>query len=1142
MQKRVLQDYRLTWSRTLLKTLLVMKLAIIAIFVTALSVKGLPLSGQNISLNVKQTEIKKVLKTIENDGNYRFLYNSELKGLKNKVDFSAQDLTIDESLSKLFSGSHLTFKKLDNNVIVVLSANEEENDKIKVTGRVLSESGEAVAGASVVEKGTKNGTFADNGGVFNITVENNATLMVSSIGYDAQEVKVDGRSVIEIRLKASASKTDEVVVIGYGTASKRDLTGSIVKLSGKEVADRPNTNPVASLQGKVAGLSVVNNGIPGSQPDIRIRGTVSMGSVNPLFVVDGIFTDNIDYLNNSDIESIEVLKDPSSLAIFGVKGASGVIAITTKKAKAGQITVNFNSTYGVKQLVDKIELANGDDFKKIFAMEAANGLDDNDPTIGIKNTGFLNNEMSKWTGNTDWIDAITRTAGYSNTNLSVSGASERNKYYLAFGYNTDQGLVKHVEYQKTSINFSDEFKVNSHLKLGVNLIGSKEKLPNDGSYQMYDARKTLPIINSGTKSFWLHNPYGSQFDSANYNVYSGVPVIQNTEHNPLMSIEQNWNKTINDQYRGVGSIFAELNFLKNFNLKVTYYSDLTSSNRRSYQPLYYAYNPAATNASNQAYLVNNTTAVYQNDNNRVANQRDYILTYKKNLNGHSFTATGGVTTYEIRNRWTSAESKQKAGDQPIPDDPRFYYISNGFSIPGSPKSDQWEYSTISALGRLLYNYKGKYYFTGSFRKDYASNISQDYANKGQNFWALGAAWELTKENFMKDQKIFDYLKLKISTGVLGNFNTGTIGGYYPAYPGLNYSNAQFGVNTVSIASPNYLADPNLKWETVNASEIGVEFNAIKNKLHGEISYYNKRTKNLLALLKPSGVLPTLTNSGEISNKGLEFSATWNQNITKDLSLSVSGNLTTYKNEVISLNYPIPADPQYPNQTETGKPIGYFYGYVVEGLYQSYADVLASPVNTVNGGGAKPGDFKYKDLNGDGKIDDNDKTDIGNPTPDFTYGGNVTLKYKNFDLNIDVVGSYGNEIYRYWSTSEQKNSVYNYPKYLLNAWNGAGTSNWIPIVDAQHLINRAPSTFGIEDGSYFRIRSFGIGYNLDSKLIAKAKIKAARVFFNVQNLKTWKNNLGYSPEYGGSATSFGIDTGGAEGALPRITSFGFNLTF
>ena len=962
------------------------------------------------------------------------------------------------------------------------------------------------------------------------------TLVISSVGYDVQEVALGGKTEVTVSLSLSTKVMDQVVVIGYGTASKRDLTGSIVKISGKEVADKPNTNPVSSLQGKVAGLTVVNNGTPGSTTGHSYPGNCEYGvRLIHLYVVDGIFTDNIDYLNPNDIESIEILKDPSSLAIFGVKGASGVIAITTKRAKAGQVNVTLSSSYGVKDLVDKIEMANGDEFRKLLAIEAENALQDNDPNQGNKLKQFIDNELHKWTGNTDWIDEVTRTAKFFNTNLSITAATEKNKFAMGFGITNDQGLVKHVEYKKVNLSFSDEYKIDKAIKVGFNFVGSSERLPYSGSGFLNDARKTLPIVPSGTMPYHLRNPYLSVFDSADYNLYSDVPVIQNTERNPLLVLENNWNKFVNDRLRGVGSIFAEFTFLRDFNFKATLYGDFAFGDNRTYTPVYYAYDPSTS----QANLYSVFSSVNTKTNSQKAFQQDYILNYKKMLGDHSIAVTAGNTWYKIGYSENTSLSKQKDGDQPIPDNKRFWYANNGFATPSNPASSQWEYSTVSFLGRILYNFQSKYYLTGSYRKDYASNINEGLKNQGQDFWAIGAGWEVTGEDFMKNQRIFDFLKLKGSVGVLGNFNTGTIGGYYPFYPGVNATQTIFDVNVVSVFENNYLPDPNLHWETVNAKEIGIEFNMLGNRLHGEINYYDKRTKDLLALLKPVGVLPRLTNSGEISNKGLELSAAWNQKLTNDLSLTVSGNLTTFSNKVVSLNQIIPSDPQYPNQTEAGQPIGYFIGYVVEGLYQSYNDILKSPVCNVSGGPARPGDFKYKDINNDGVVDEQDKTFIGNPTPDFTYGGSVTLKYKNFDFGIDISGVYGNEIYRWWATSEQKNSVYNYPKYFLEGWTGEGTSNWVPIVDAQHLINRAPSSFGIEDGSYVRIRNLGIGYTFN---VAKARIKTARVYLNIQNLKTWKNNLGYSPEYGGSAISFGIDGGTADGALPRVIMGGFSVTF
>jgi len=1143
-----MKSFQLAENKSLLKFLLIMKLTAVFILFFVINASADGFGQQKLNLKFKKTEIADILITIEKQTNYRFLYNNDLADLKQKVNLSVKDAELKEVLDAIFAKTDLAYQFMENNLVVIKEAGNPEASyelQATVTGKVTGEGDSALSGVSVQIKGTNKGATTNAQGVYSINATENDVLVFSYVGYETQEQAVGNKTEINVALVAAKTNLEQVVVIGYGTASKRDLTGSIVKIAGKEIADKPNVNPVASLQGKVAGLSVVNNGNPGQAPDIRIRGTISIGSVHPLYVVDGIFNDNIDFLNPNDIESIEILKDPSSLAIFGVKGAAGVIAITTKQAKAGQTVINVNSTVGFKKLIDKIELASGDDFRKIFAQEAANGLNDPDPTIGSKNTTFANNEMASWTGNTDWIDVLTRTAMFNTNNLSLSSSTDRNKFYTSIGYTKDEGLMKHAEYKRLNLTFNDEARLFKTFKVGVNLIGSKEDLPY-GSGELDEARRTLPIINSDTKTFFAVNPYGT--DSANYNVYEGVPVIQNTEHNPLMVIENEWSKLIDKRYRVVGSVYAELNFLKDFTARATFYGDISNEDKRSYVPLYYSYSPVSADPLS---LFHKTTSLTQEQYNARSYQADYTLTYKHNFNGHSVTALIGGTDYYNSYYYTKASTQQLSGYPPIPDDKRFWYISSGFGQPGAPSSDQHVYTTVSGLARVLYNYQNKYYINASYRRDAASNISKDYSNKWQSFWAVGAAWELTKESFMQNQKIFDFLKIKGSAGLLGNFNTGTIGGYYPAYPGLNYSNAQFGVTTVPIANPDYLPDPNLHWEEVYSQEVGFEFTALNNRLHGDVVYYNKNTKGLLALLKPSGVLPTLTNSGEINNKGFEFSASLSQPLGKDFSFSVSGNLTTYKNRILKLTYPTGLDPQFPNEAREGYPIGAFFGYVVEGLYQSYADILKSPISKVNGGGAQPGDFKYKDISGpdgkpDGVVDEADQTFIGNPSPNFSYGGTISLNYKGLGLDIDVSGVYGNEVYRYWSTSEQKNSVYNYPKYYLNAWHGEGTSNWVPIVDAQHLINRVPSTYGIEDGSYFRIRTITLGYNFSSKLLRKAYIKGARLFASVQNLKTFKNNMGYSPEYGGTgyntAYSFGIDYGNSDGMLPRVVSFGLNVSF
>ncbi|MDB5250239.1 MAG: TonB-dependent receptor, partial [Segetibacter sp.] len=941
------------------------------------------------------------------------------------------------------------------------------------------------------------------------------------VGYTNQEIKVGGKSDISVSLVSANRELEQVVVIGYGTASKRDLTGSIVKVSGKDVADKPNANPVASLQGKVAGLSIVNSGTPGRSPDIRIRGTISIGSVSPLYVVDGIFNDNIDFLNPNDIESIEILKDPSSLAIFGVRGAAGVIAVTTKRAKAGQVLISFNTSYGFKKLVDKIQLADAEQFKTLYNEERAN--------LGIT-TPF---DYTPWTANTDWIDAVSRTGHFNSNNLSIAASSERNRFTMGLGFISDEGMIRHEKLERITISINDEVTLSKAIKVGVNFNQSRQNLPYDATWVLDAARKVAPMVPSGTKSVFTKNPYG--LDSGYYDLYYGLPAIQNSGvDNPLISVENTWNKRKRVEYRSVGSVFGEVSFLRSFSFRASFYGDMSNVNTRFYNPLYQAYD-AATDAP---FNYSTSTSVGESDQTYKKFQQDYILNYKKTFGDHSLSAVAGWTTYYYSNFNRNGSVRQSSTGSPIPNDERFWFISNGFGDALSQRagSDQRERSTASALVRALYNYRGKYFINGSFRRDGSSQISP--ANRWQNFWAIGAAWELTKEDFMADQNLFNFVKLKASTGVLGNQNT--YGYDYPYYPGLIGGNAAvFGTNVYLANSQAYLPNPNLKWETVNAKEVGVELAAFKNRLRFEAAYFDKVTKDLMTFIPgTNGAANGLDNIGSIKNSGFEFSGSWNQRIGSDLTMTISGNLTTYKNRVLELASEGFEIRDGVSATSVGNPIGYFSGYIVEGIYQTYSEKLKSPVNTQFEYG--PGDFKYKDVNGDGLITSADRTIIGNPTPDFTYGGTVSFNYKGFDLGVDINGVYGNEVYRAWGSTESPFQRVNYPAFKINRWHGEGTSNWDPILHQGHRINYEYSTYGIEDGSYFRLRNLQLGYNFQQSLISGWKVRSLRAYANVQNLKTWKNNSGYTAEFGGSATQFGVDYAG--GALPMVVTFGLNVTF
>ncbi len=1098
-------------SHAVKKALLVMKLTFLLIFVAFLQVSA-NVNGQGrVSLRLNQVEISRALNSIEKQGVYRFLYNSRLSDIRKKINIDVENAEIRETLKKLFDNTDLTFKVLDNNLIVVLS-----------------------------------GTTTDNTGSYTLTVPEKSTLLISYIGYLSQEIPVNSRSVVDVKLVASKKVMDEVVVIGYGQATKRDLTGSIVKIDGKEVADKPNSNPIASLQSKVAGLYVVNDGTPGSQPDIRIRGTVSIGQVHPLYVVDGIFNDNIDYLNPNDIESMEILKDPSSLAIFGVKGATGVIAITTKKAKAGQTIINFNTSYGFKKLVNKIKMANASQFNTLFGEENANN-------------GVTTPDYSFLTANTDWIDAVTRNGRFSNNNLSILGSSENNRFNMSLGYTYDEGIVRHEQLSKITLSFGDEFKVNKAIKLGINFNTERINHPYDvtqyGTDVLNNARKVMPQISAGTKPFSVTDPYNNT-QTLTANLYSTVdPALQNSGvQNPLIQLENEWDKHINIEYRTVGSAYAEISFLRHFTFRSTFYADISEPNSRSYVPLYYAYQPRA--AGDTINFISPKTQVQENDNTYRKFQQDHVLNYKNHFGEHNLTLTGGFTTYYFGyfGRQGLAKPYTTGTALPIPNDKRFWYVTNGFEDPTQTfaTSSQNEYSTVSYLARVLYNYKEKYFLNASFRDDGSSQIPTK--NRYQQFWAVGAAWDISRENFMGNQKIFDFLKLKGSVGVLGNQTATDANGVpipYVAYPRLNTNvGAPFGALVYNAAVKTYIPNPDLKWETVSAQEIGIEANALNNRLHFEFNYYNKTTNNLMTYVNRStlGLSDELINGGSIRNWGEELAGTWNQNIDKDLSLSIGGNITFLNNVVKSLAKDLPTgylsrgfqnNGSAESRTQVGHPIGSFFGYVLDGLYQSNLDILKSPPAS-SIGSYGPGDFKFKDVNGDGQINSSDRTFIGNPSPKFFYGGSINVNYKGFGLSIDVGGVYGNKIFRTWGSLESPFQRVNYPAFKINSWHGAGTSNWDPIISQGHRFNYNGSTYNIEDGSYFRIRNLQLNYTFSRFTGPKSLIKNLKVYVNAQNLKTWKHNYGYTAEFGGDATAFGYDNAG--GAIPVVATAGLNLTF
>lgn len=984
-----------------------------------------------------------------------------------------------------------------------------------ISGKVLDDQQLPLPGVNVNVVGSTNATVTDLDGNFTVTATPGTQLKFTMLGFaDMTMPAANGMSVV---LKTSSTELQEVVVIGYGTARKRDLTGSIVKVDGKEVADKPNTNPVASLQGKVAGLSVVNTGQPGQTPDIRIRGTISRYRTQPLYVIDGIFNDSMDYLNPNDIASIEVLKDPSSLAIFGVEGANGVIIISTKKGVKGKTTVNFNTSTGVKSIVNTPDLTNGAQFRQLYDQQRVNQ--------GLSPYPYYN----LYNGNTNWVDEIKESSPIMSIyNLSISHASDKNKVYVGAGFTEEEGLIKYEKLKKFTFNINDELQVTDRFKVGVGINGYDARLPQLRSFE--SALRATPLVAAFNQAQGLYNQLPSDLGGAQIG-------------NPLAAIEMTRGTQLNRDTRFVGNIFGEYKIMDGLSFKATYLADLMFSRGRGYTPVFNVYAAESDEATPYSGIIRTGVSQFKSDLEKI--QTELLLNYDKTFGKHDFNAVAGYTRRERNYSSMSGTVAQYTGPdaQQIPNDPRFWYLDvypYGDPTSRTSDSDEWSNAIVSVLGRVLYNYDGKYLLNGSFRRDGSSQL-----RKWDSFWSVGAAWEISREKFMENQKIFNFLKIKGSVGELGNDYAGAL--YYPTYPGYQYgASAVFGSTPGQPEVPSqslvkaFINNPDLRWEKVMAYEGGIEFATLNNRLTFEANYFHKTTKDLLNYItvgSPGSGQDFFFNSGEILNKGFEFAATWKDKVG-DFNYSLSGNLTTLSNRVTKVytdGFQVITNPSVFRQ---GEPMGAFYGYEVEGVYQSYADILSSAPSTL--GSYDLGDLKFKDVNGDGVIDDQDRKVIGNPTPDFTYGVSLNVSYKGITLSADLQGVYGNEIYRDWGNGSTF-TQFNYRTARLNAWNGAGTSNWEPrLNDASGYNTNNISTYMIEDGSYARLRNVQLSYDFSGNWLEKASIQSLKLFVNAQNLVTWSKNSGFTPEAGGSPTRFGVDVGGYP--LPAITSLGLNVTF
>lgn len=924
---------------------------------------------------------------------------------------------------------------------------------------------------------------------------------------------------------AREQKIEEVVVIGYGTAKKRDLTGSIAKVEGNVVADKPASNPINSLQGKVAGLSVVNSGQPGSQADVRIRGTVTINQTQPLYIVDGAFANNIDFLNPADIESMEILKDPSSLAIFGNRAANGAIIVTTKKGRNGRTTVNLTSSIGVKSFDNRPDLVNAAGFRTLYDEDLAfQGL-----------PAYAHYDI--FNADTNWVDLISKRGGIiSQNNVTISNGNDKNRMSLAFGYHTEDGSIKYEKLERFSYKFNDDLKITDNLRAGIGFTGSYSKLPQLRSFA--SSLNATPVVAPVNLQHVL-SPDGSV---DYYGLYNSLPQDLGAAQigNPLAVVEGMRRTQLNRDFQFNPNAYFEFDFWKNFTFRSNYFVNFRNETGRGYTPVFDVF--IAESNSVSPYSGNLKTGLRQHENRDMQFQQNQLLTYKNRFSAHDLTAMIGFETInrDISGMSGSGQAALGGAFGQIPNDPRFWYLHSDFVDPASKEVNSFasKQRQASYFGRVLYNYAGKYILNTSLRYDGSSQLAK--GNRFDWFWAIGGAWEVAKEAFLSGNPYINSLKLKGSYGDLGNQFTPYSYFGYPVWVASSASSTPLGDENDTQGIYQALVKQfeeadNLKWEHLKSYEFGLESQLLNRRLSFDATYYDKKTEGLLTFV--DGNPDYFINAGSIQSNGFEFGLGWKDNINENLNYFINANLTTMNNKVLStfedgyIGYSGPAI------YAKGLPIGSFYGYEVVGLYQSYADILGSPASTI--GDVAPGDFKYRDINGDGKITPDDRTVIGNPTPDFTYGFSIGADYSGFFVNADFNGVYGNEVFRGWGNGNSF-APFNYRSERLDRWTGPGTSNWEPRSFSGSAYNRENSTYMIEDGSYFRIRNVQVGYNMKKDVISVLGLQALKLYVNVQNLKTWDHVNGFTPEFGGSALQFGVNNSGYPN--PRVTSFGFNATF
>ncbi|MBC7744170.1 MAG: TonB-dependent receptor [Flavobacterium sp.] len=964
---------------------------------------------------------------------------------------------------------------------------------------------ETLIGVTVVVKGSTQGVTTNVEGAYTIKAPANATLTFSYLGYTSLDVPVNNRTVLDVKLKTSSEMLEQVVVVGYGTQRRKDVTGSVGQVKGEDIAREPVLSPTQAIQGKVAGVQIISSGAPNSNPTVRVRGTGTMlAGANPLYVVDGVITDDIRNINSSDIVTMDILKDASATAIYGMRAANGVLLITTKKGKSGAMVIEYNGTTGLKQASNLVNMAGANQYAGYI----------NEANVFYGNGDVLITPALLQSGaNTDWYNAILKTGFQQNHNISLSGGGEKNTYFFSAGYFTDAGIIKTNDFDRFTLRANNEYQVKEWLKFS-----------GLASFSRFNVREVnLDAFNVAYRAA----PYVASKIGDLY----GNTSLSNNVGNPLLNLEKNHDQGLGNRIQGTFAL--DLTPLKWLSLRSSFGVDLDF-----YKNQVYGYrflntgenNVFITEGGNQL-RTNSGLGVTNNNSNRWV--WDNTATANKTFGDHTFSLLVGTTAERF-------EFNSLSGTRiNVPENRDQWFLGAG-SPQGANNNNTGDKATRNSyISRLNYSFADRYLLTATFRADGTSRFPSQ--NRWGYFPSVGLGWNLINESFLKNQNTITALKLRGSYGQVGNDQIPT-STYFPL-ASINQPYIFNGSEYLGI-SFDQLPDKNVKWETTKEYDFGIDFGFLNNRLTGTVDYYNKKTEDALINILIPGILGDAdnlftTNASNFSNRGVELGLNWNTKSSTVWGYSIGINGAYNKNEITGLNGGQAlfdggvASQGLVTKSDNNQPIGSFFVRQADGIFQTAEEIAASAQKD-----AKPGDLRYKDLNGDGNITDDDRDFAGSYQPKFTYGINGTANYSVFDISVSTYGTAGGKIYnaKRAARSDSKDNIET--DIAQNRWTPNNTQTGIPRANLDPL---PASTYFIEKGDFFRINNITLGYTLPKTFLTKYNIGKIRAFIQAQNLATFTGYSGFTPEIsGGSALSGGLES--SIYPTTRTYAFGVNVGF